>query len=306
MTKIQEAVIERKGTKLYGTLTLPDPHSKKAVLLIPGSGKVDRDGNGGWMQADIYKELAGRLHEAGLITLRYDKRGVGKSEGSYVAAGLWDFIEDAGDWLEFLKGRSEVEEVTVIGHSEGAIIGPAVMRDRSADRFIFLCGSFDKGEELLDYQNRMIRQEIAEASGVKGFFFRVLKVNKKIEKQTRKFYEKIEADPSDVIQYKGTKINAKWVREMRAFDTADYLSYVPARSLAIEGEKDVQVKQGSARAFASHTGAEVKVYPDMNHLLRKRSGNHTLLNVKKEYKESIRKDEMHPDMLRDLIQFLQS
>ncbi|MGS2777664.1 hypothetical protein ACVBAX_09815 [Robertmurraya sp. GLU-23] len=80
-----EVVIQSK-VKLSGSLTLPDRVQQKSpsILIIPGTGKLNRDGKvNKKLDLNLYKQLAQFFTELGFITLRYDKRGVGKSEGDY-------------------------------------------------------------------------------------------------------------------------------------------------------------------------------------------------------------------------------
>ncbi|MCP3032554.1 alpha/beta hydrolase [Halobacillus sp. A1] len=306
MKNEQEIILQVQEDKLYATLAIPEHHNGTAVLLVPGSGQVDRHGNSTKLHMNVYKDLADLLNNAGLITLCFDKRGAGKSEGNYLKSGVWDFINDARHWLEYLQNHSLVERIVVIGHSEGAITGPAILKEKDVNGFVFLCGSFDEGKELLDYQNIKIKEEISKATGMKGFIFKLLNINKKIEKQTKKFHEVLYSNTEDVIKYKGTKLNAKWLREFQNYKIKDYTQYVPSHSLAVEGGKDVQVRPGSARDFAANTGAETKIYSDMNHLLRRRLNEHSLLNLKKEYKYSKKNDDMHLEMINNLIRFIKN
>src|SRR5438477_5344093 len=52
-----------------------------AVLILPGSGPTDRDGNAAnvGLATDTYRMLAAGLSESGIRSLRYDKRGIGGS-----------------------------------------------------------------------------------------------------------------------------------------------------------------------------------------------------------------------------------
>jgi hypothetical protein len=84
---VQEVAFDNAGSKirLSGTLTLPPgagPHP--AIVLIPGSGPVDRDGS--VLGHQFYLVLADHLTRQGFAVLRNDKRGLGKSEGDFAAA----------------------------------------------------------------------------------------------------------------------------------------------------------------------------------------------------------------------------
>lgn len=113
---------------LAGTYTIskngtsPGP----AVLILPGSGPTDRDGNStAGIRAGTYRLLAHALAANGIRALRYDKRGIGGS-----AAGATreedlrfdTFVEDAASAMRDLQARPNVSGVILVGHSEGGLI----------------------------------------------------------------------------------------------------------------------------------------------------------------------------------------
>ncbi|WP_020605684.1 alpha/beta hydrolase family protein [Spirosoma spitsbergense] len=80
--------LEMADLVLDGTLTLPPAGTGPVpiVLLIAGSGPTDRNGNNpipvgqpNSVKANAYNMLADSLAALGIATLRYDKRGVGRS-----------------------------------------------------------------------------------------------------------------------------------------------------------------------------------------------------------------------------------
>jgi len=83
--------------RLVGTLCLPDdfPGPFAGALLLNGSGPLDRDSNMPKQRLDVANTLAHALAARGVASLRYDKRGVGESTGSYLSAGLSEETEDA-------------------------------------------------------------------------------------------------------------------------------------------------------------------------------------------------------------------
>src|SRR5690242_10263056 len=62
---------------LKGTLVMPNAKPSAVVVIIPGSGPTDRDGNSPLgVKASTYRLLAEGLSSRGIATLRYDKRGM--------------------------------------------------------------------------------------------------------------------------------------------------------------------------------------------------------------------------------------
>lgn len=105
------------GGQLGGTLTLPDGAAGcPAVLLIGGSGPSDRHNDG------LFDALGRHLVSCGIGLLAYDKRGAGRSSGSWAAAGADELAADASCAVEVLRAQRRVngDAVGVFGHSEGA------------------------------------------------------------------------------------------------------------------------------------------------------------------------------------------
>jgi alpha-beta hydrolase superfamily lysophospholipase len=107
----EHTVTFRSGEQtLAGTLTVPEGSAPfPAVLLLPGSGPIDRNSDHKRMPLGITAQLAAALDTAGLATFRYDKRGVGESTGRWHTAGFYDNRDDARAALEFLTARTEVD-----------------------------------------------------------------------------------------------------------------------------------------------------------------------------------------------------
>lgn len=302
----ENEVIVSSSHPLAGTLTIPDSPSNAypAVLIIPGSGKADRDGNVKQMKMNMYKNLAHFLTEQGFITLRYDKRGVGKSEGNYMEAGLSDFISDACDLVSFLKDHRLVdsERVLILGHSEGALIAPAVHKKTPAAGLMLLAGAAEPSIDLLPRQNERAFEELNQLPGWKGWIIRKFNLTEKSRKTNEKIFKKVAESNQAVMRIRGAKLNAKWLRETMEYNVVDYLKKVTCPVLAITGEKDVQVPPDHAAKIAEYVQGEAEwhIIPDMNHILRKYDGEHTILGVMKEYKAQIH-DPLHSELL-EIIQ----
>jgi pimeloyl-ACP methyl ester carboxylesterase len=96
------------------------------VLIIPGSGPTDRDGNNPLgVTAAPYRLLAEALAGHGVSTLRADKRGLFGSKAAIAdpnAVTLEDYAADAHNWAAAMRKRSGAKCVWLLGHSEGGFI----------------------------------------------------------------------------------------------------------------------------------------------------------------------------------------
>ncbi len=104
-TREREVAFQDNGITLAGTLLEPGtagPHP--AMLFMPGSGSETRDG-----LLDLARAFAGQ----GMVTLVYDKRGDGKSQGSWTRESLEDLASDAAAGIRLLRATPGVDPARV-------------------------------------------------------------------------------------------------------------------------------------------------------------------------------------------------
>lgn len=149
--RVQQVVFQNADVRLAGTLTLPrTPGPHPAIVLIPGSGEVDRDGS--LFGHQFYFVLADDLTRRGFAVLRGDKRGVGQSGGDFASATSLDFAADIGVGVAFLRSRPEVDggRIGLVGHSEGALVGSIVAaRDPGIAFLVLMAGNGIPAAEML-------------------------------------------------------------------------------------------------------------------------------------------------------------
>lgn len=113
------------GDTLHATLLFPPgaaPHP--ALLIHPGSGPTDRDGNSAALPCknNSLRLLAEALAERGVATLRIDKRGVGESASALTSEAdlrFDDYGEDAAAWLSVLEVDDRFDSVVAGGAPRG-------------------------------------------------------------------------------------------------------------------------------------------------------------------------------------------
>ena len=127
------------GIELAGTLVLPmnsEIQKVPGVVLIAGSGPTDRDGNNPLIPAkiDLLKQIAELLAEAGIASIRYDKRGIGQSMKPSAKLAdqelffAWEnFIGDVQLAHAELIKQDEIKAyaTALLGHSEGGLFAVA-------------------------------------------------------------------------------------------------------------------------------------------------------------------------------------
>jgi uncharacterized protein len=120
----QPATLATATGTLHGTLLAPQGGPAVPVVLIhPGSGPTDRDGNSPLLAGknNSLRLLAEGLAARGIATLRIDKRGIAESAaalGTEADLRLETLVADAAAWLELLRRDPRFDRVIVLGHSE--------------------------------------------------------------------------------------------------------------------------------------------------------------------------------------------
>lgn len=298
----------REGILLAGTLTKPsDQKNLPAVVLIAGSGRNDRDET----SMGHFLLLSDYLTRNGYAVLRYDKRGVGESEGDYAQATTIDFADDTKAALEYLKGHPDIDPGTIglIGHSEGAMIAPILASEYPEEiSFIVLMGGVGiPGSDLLLIQ----AEKMSRIAGVPEEEIQQTMEN------NRKLYEIAKTDePDSVIAVKMKEavpevgdniismLQVDWVRTFISLDMDKYISKVKCPTLAITGENDIQcppVENLSAIAASLQKGGnenyEIKEMPGLNHLFQTSESGSPL-----EYEQL--PEIISPDVLKTLLEWM--
>jgi dienelactone hydrolase len=143
-----------QGHALAGTLTRPPGRGRlPAAVLITGLSANDRNnGSPPWMPL---RDVADALTRAGIVVLRVDDRGVGKSTGERDPSTTFDEADDVRTEVAWLRARPGIDprRIALVGYSEGALIAPMVAsRDPAIAVIVSLDGTGVSGAELARYQ----------------------------------------------------------------------------------------------------------------------------------------------------------
>lgn len=220
------------GATLEGELVLPSTLPAPLVVFVHGSGQRTRHD---------YDYIARSLNEAGYATFQYDKRGVGKSGGTFIEVGTWNSVDrirllasDAANAVRTLRSdkRIDAKRVTVMGGSQAGWIIPVVASMIDITSTVMISGpTVSVGEEI--YYSDLAEQGPHS-----------------------------QADADKMLRdYKGPK----------GFDNINYVSKMKKPSLWLFGGKDVSipVKRCISRLDSVKTAARIpvtmKIYPEGDH-----------------------------------------
>ena len=284
----RELSVNSGGYRLAGTLCLPDASgAAPLVLMVHGSGPLDRDENVRGQTLNAFNAIARYLAARGVASLRYDKRGCGASTGDFNATGHHELVDDAACWVDHLREQPECDPalIYVLGHSEGTAIAPQVyLRRPEIAGLVLLCPFVENLENVLLRQGRTVERELASRSGffgaVSNFMLRRLGADARLQER---LIARIRASKTDTIRVRLNKIPARWYRELFALDLVAIYERVSCPVLILGGEKDLQCNPRDVTTIAALVRGEVtaEVVPDLTHLLRLEPGVPSLVGGRK-------------------------
>ena len=264
--------------------------------MIAGTGSSDRDGNSFGFKSNIYKELSDMFVQLGYVCIRYDKRGTHESKGSGLNFGLSDLVDDAANIISYAKKLDYVdsEKVVVCGHSEGAMIATLLTKneDLNLKGIVLLSGACMSIKDAMIYQNYLVLNQTKDMKGLLGWFLRKTLSKEKVDKQISDFFLKAENSKKDIYFYNGSIIPTKYIREHHSLKKEDYIELLKAyrgKILAITGKSDVQADHSVLEEISSFDNVTVFTPEQVNHVLRDVGVESNIMNIKKEYKLSFKK-----------------
>ena len=244
--------------------TLLDPGSSIApVLIIPGSGPTDRDGNNPLgIRASSYKLLAEALAARGLSTVRIDKRGLFGSAGAVAdgnAVTVPDYAADVRSWVATIRKRLGSRCVWLLGHSEGGLVALAAtggMPDVCG--LLLLSAPGRKAGEILREQ---LRANPANAPVLDQALAAIAALEAGKRVNTAGMHPALMSLFAPPVQ--------NYLISLLSYDPAALLAGTDQPVLVIQGRRDLPVTEVDARRLAAaRAGVQLRLLDGVNHVLK--------------------------------------
>ncbi len=259
---------------LAGTAQGPSEPGTPVVLIVPGSGPTDRDGNNPLgVRAFSYRLIADGLAARGIRSVRIDKRGMFGSNRAIPDANavtIEDYAADIHTWAATIRETMGVSCVWVLGHSEGGL--SALVAAQQPDGICGLLLVSATGRRLGD----VLREQIAANPA-----------NAPISQQAEAIIAKLEAgqrvEQGDIIPALRPLFRPEvqgFLASTFALDPAKLIAAYAGPVLILQGLRDIQVGRADAeRLHHSRPDADLVLLPDANHALKAVASDDRAANI---------------------------
>ena len=270
-----KTVLDAAGPKgpLKGTLLTPNSKPTAVVLIVPGSGPTDRDGNNPLgVNASPYRLLAEGLATKGFATLRIDKRGMFASAMAVEDANavtIADYVDDVRSWLDVLRRHMHTPCIWVLGHSEGGVVALASAQEENVCGVVLIATpGRPMGEVLRGQLNAKPENEI--------LLKQALPIIDALEHQQRVAITNIHPALQSIFNpaVQGFLINAF------SYNPGHLISSISKPVLVLQGQRDLQVEETDARLLkAANPQASLVILPNMNHVMKEVTSDDRKANI---------------------------
>lgn len=237
--------------------------ARHAVLIIPGSGPIDRDGNAAQMglASNMYRQLAEGLAGAGIASLRVDKRGFFGSAQAISdpnQVSLPDYAADMRKWVQ--KARALAPCIWLAGHSEGGLVALLAAIQAPDD----ICGLI-----LMAVPGRPVGQLLVEQlqanPATTAFAPQVREIVRDLETGKRRADETI-PEPLRPIFPQGVQ---SFMIDLFGHDPSALARQWKGPVLILQGDHDMQVKPADAALLGqAMPQARRQMLPGATHMLK--------------------------------------
>jgi hypothetical protein len=248
--------------------------SAPVVLIIPGSGPTDRDGNNPMgITAAPYRLLAEALATKGVSSVRIDKRGLFGSKAAIPDPNkvtIADYATDTHSWVSAIQKQTGAKCVWVLGHSEGSLIALAAAQEPRG-----ICGviSVSGAGRVL---SEVIREQLRSNPANAPLLDPAMAALDSLEKGQH--VDVTNMNPA-LLKLFAPQVQDFLIDDFR-HDPAKLAASLKVPLLIVQGERDIQVSTGDAKNLAAaQPKAKLVLIPAMNHVLKDVGSDERAANV---------------------------
>lgn len=258
---------------LAGTF-LPAGPGAPVVLIVPGSGPTDRDGNNPLgVRAATYRLIAEGLAERGISSVRIDKRGMFGSAGAVAdpnAVTVADYADDIHTWTGTIRQRTGAGCAFVLGHSEGALM--ALQAAREAEGLCGLLLVSAPGRRLGDVLRAQLEANPANAPVLPQALAAIATLEAGGTVDAGALHPALGGLFASAVQ--------PFLRDLFSHDPAEMIAGLDLPILILQGETDLQTSTDDARRLAgANPRAELRLLADVNHVLKTAAAGDAAANL---------------------------
>jgi len=260
----KELNIPSEKVTVNGTLIMPKDNKKTSlVIIIPGSGMVDRNGGVG----NYLKQLAEELANNNIASYRYDKSSIALSKKKGVKeedASFDDFLNDAIAVLDYFKTKDQFSKIIIAGHSQGSLVGMTAGQ-RRIDGFISLAGPARTIDKLL------IEQVVSQSPQFKGDMEKTFEIIK-----SGKIDENFNPLLVSVFRKSLQPFWGSWIK----YNPQEEIKKLSVPVLIINGTKDIQIPVSDAELLhIANKDSELLIIENMNHIFKAVKSDDRIENI---------------------------
>lgn len=245
---------------LHGTMVSPGSDAP-VVLMAPGSGPTDRDGNSGLgIRTNMYKLLAEGLAEKGIASVRVDKRGMfgSAAAGNANAVTVDLYAEDYRNWIDAIRAETGVDCVWLLGHSEGALMVSAAAQGREDVCGLILVAGM--GRKMGDVLRQQLQANPANAPLLDQAFAAISDLEAGRHTDTSSMHPALLPLFAPQVQ--------DFLLSVFAVDPVEAVRLASAPTLVVQGATDLQVTVEDARLLDQAPNTHLALIEGMNHVLK--------------------------------------
>ncbi|NTZ05470.1 alpha/beta hydrolase [Burkholderia metallica] len=248
---------------LNGTLLSPAADDVPVVLIVPGSGPTDRNGNNPYgIQASTYRLLAEGLLDQGIASVRIDKRGLYGSASAIADADdvtIDDYAADVRAWVTAIRTRTGARRVWVLGHSEGGSVALSAARQTADIGGLILVST--PGRPL----GQVLAQQLQSPPANAAVLDNAMSILESLE--AGKTVDATGIDPVLMPVFR-PQVQRFLMSEL-AIDPAALLAGYTKPVLIVQGARDIQVGvQDAQRLKDASPRARLTIVANANHVLK--------------------------------------